>query len=253
MQRFEDLYTEEDAELLSRRERRRELRAQSNASPARIRIGVGAAAVLLCGAASWLLISWLLPGGEPAQELPEVPAAQNSAFDGQPDASAPPDSAPPHQGSPTEAPPGEPMVVAHVAGAVAEPQVVELEPGARVLDAVEAAGGLRDDAAAHGINLAAEAQDGELIWVPTTQELEEGAAPPVAEQGAGADDGGTPINLNTADAAQLEELPGIGPALAERIIAHRQSHGDFGALEELAAVSGIGPAILENIVDEVTW
>lgn len=119
-------------------------------------------------------------------------------------------------------------------------------------------------------------QDGALIWVPTPEELKKGTGPPADAQGPaeaiGAAPGsapeltpgggagsvpGTPagalINLNTADATALQELPGIGPALSERIIGYRETNGPFGSLEELAAVSGIGPVILEDVTGLVTW
>ncbi|WP_258932975.1 ComEA family DNA-binding protein [Nesterenkonia pannonica] len=129
-----------------------------------------------------------------------------------------------------------------------------LSPGARVMDAVDSAGGMTDEAAAAGVNLAAVAEDGSHVWIPTQEELEEGSAPPAAAAAPdGTGDGGGPINLNTADAATLEELTGIGPALAERIISHRESSGAFESLEDVGRVSGIGPAILENIADDVTW
>ncbi|WP_010524218.1 ComEA family DNA-binding protein, partial [Nesterenkonia sp. F] len=173
---------------------------------------------------------------------------------------------PPAGDSPSEDGTAAPVVV-HVAGAVAEPGVVELVDGARVRDAVDAAGGLTDDAAAEGINLAAEAVDGGYLHVPTAEELEsgEGAGPPAGPDGGAAPGGGAtgdaggedgdaaPIDLNRADAQTLQRLTGIGPALADRIIEHRSETGPFASLEDLAGVKGIGPSTLEDVEDQVTW
>src|SRR5699024_440277 len=136
------------------------------------------------------------------------------------------------------------------------PQVVEVEAGARAADAVEAAGGLTDDAAAEGVNLAAQVVDGSFIWVPTVDELSDDSPGPPAASGqhqTGPAQQQGPINLNTAGAQELQELSGIGPALAERVISYREANGGFSSLKELAAVSGIGPSIIENIADDVDW
>ncbi|MBE1877740.1 ComEA family DNA-binding protein [Myceligenerans pegani] len=139
-------------------------------------------------------------------------------------------------------------VVAHVVGAVREPGLVELPGGARIADAVAAAGGPTNDADLSGVNLARPVADGEQIHVPRPGEA------PVASPAAGGDapaatdaGGGATVDLNTADAATLETLPGIGPALAQRIIDWRATHGPFATVDELDDVSGIGPAVLEQI------
>lgn len=251
---------EEDPD--SRRDRLRAQRQAEHSAPGRIRLRIGAVVVLLAALLSWLMVSWLSSGASSSQELPAPAVSETREASGtsedrpleqpghDPENEAGPES--PESSEDT----GVPLVV-HVAGAVSDPQVVQLEPGSRVIDAVEAAGGLTSDAAPEGVNLAAAVEDGSLIWVPTQQQLEEGVAPPAgetsAEAGSAPADSSALINVNTADASQLEELPGIGPALAERIITHRESHGEFGSLEELAAVSGIGPAVLENIADLVEW
>ena len=121
-------------------------------------------------------------------------------------------------------------VVVHVAGAVAEPGVVRLELGARVTDAIEAAGGMLPEAIASAVNLARVVQDGEQIYVPVVGE-----------------ESSTGININRSSSAELERLPGIGPALAECIVAYREAHGPFGSLSDLAAVSGIGKALVEAL------
>lgn len=145
-------------------------------------------------------------------------------------------------------------VVVHVAGAVQSPGVVHLPQGSRVEDALRAAGGTTEDAELAAINLARPLADGEQIHVPVPGEQTPTVpAPGGAEAGGGPDgvpgegaDGGT-IDLNTASAAQLEELPGVGPSIAQRILEHREKNGPFASVDGLLEVSGIGPATLEEI------
>lgn len=138
-------------------------------------------------------------------------------------------------------------VVVHVAGAVLAPGVHRLPPGARVVDAVEASGGLAPDADASAVNLAALLVDGAQVYVPRLGE----APPAVAAVGASAADASGPVDLNTADAALLETLPGIGPATAAAIIDHRERHGPFASVEGLLEVRGIGEAKLAALRDLV--
>ncbi|GAB3171444.1 hypothetical protein GCM10027059_39760 [Myceligenerans halotolerans] len=135
-------------------------------------------------------------------------------------------------------------VVAHVVGAVRDPGLVELPGGARIADAVEAAGGPTDEADLSGVNLARPVADGEQIHVPKPGETPVTSGDPGAVPDTG---GGDVVDLNTADAATLETLPGIGPALAQRIIDWRTANGPFASVDELDDVSGIGPAVLEQI------
>lgn len=156
-------------------------------------------------------------------------------------------------------------VVVHVAGQVREPGVVELPAGARVQQALEAAGGVAGDADTGRLNLARVLVDGERVWVPAPGEEvpavlgpEAGPAGPPGTPGsvppaAGADPPSSgPLDLNTADAAALDTLPGIGPVLAERIVAWRTENGAFTAVEDLLEVSGIGEAVLGDVRDLVT-
>lgn len=138
------------------------------------------------------------------------------------------------------------FVIVHVAGAVNAPGVYQLAAGSRVIDAVSAAGGLAADANPDAVNLAAMVVDSERVYVPALGELTTTAA-------AGAEVAEVwPININTADAARLEDLPGVGPATAAAIIAFRDQHGPFASIAQLADVRGIGPAKLEAISALVT-
>jgi competence protein ComEA len=138
--------------------------------------------------------------------------------------------------------------VVHVAGAVAAPGVYDVSAPARVVDAIEAAGGPSPQAELDSLNLAAPLVDGQRIYVPVVGEI----VPPVADATAvdvGA--GREPVDLNTAKPAELEELPGIGPATAAAIVEHRDEHGPFASVDDLTDVSGIGPAKLDAIRDLV--
>jgi competence protein ComEA len=130
------------------------------------------------------------------------------------------------------------QLVVDVAGAVRAPGLHRLATGARIADAVAAAGGATGKADLSLVNLAAPLADGEQVVVPV--------------RGAGAAVGGTasptaPLDLNTATAEQLDALPGIGPATAQKIIDYRQAHGPFRAVDELDAVPGIGPARIDQL------
>lgn len=144
---------------------------------------------------------------------------------------------------------GSPGVVVHVVGAVAAPGVVRLPVGARVADAVEAAGGATADADLAAVNLARVLADGEQVVVPLPGQVVDAAG---AGTGGPASAGGTaPLDLNRADAAALDALPGIGPVLADRIVTWREDHGRFTAVAELTEVSGIGPSLLAGLRDLV--
>ncbi len=145
------------------------------------------------------------------------------------------------------APPTEGPIVVHVAGAVVSPGLVEVAPDARVAHAIAAAGGATSEADLDRINLAAPLADAARVYVPVVGEV-------VPDAGGGVDpvEPTGPLDLNTATAEQLEELPGIGPATAAAIIAHRDQHGPFTSVSGLEAVSGIGPAKLSQLRDLVT-
>ncbi|MFI7607993.1 helix-hairpin-helix domain-containing protein [Micromonospora sp. NPDC049366] len=144
-------------------------------------------------------------------------------------------------------PPGE-LVVA-VAGKVRRPGLVRLPAGARLADAVEAAGGALPGVDVALLNPARKVADGELIVVGVTPPP--GAAQPGAAPGAVPGPGGR-LNLNTATLAQLDALPGVGPVLAQRILTHREQQGGFRSVGDLRQVEGIGDARYEQLKDLVT-
>lgn len=139
----------------------------------------------------------------------------------------------------------ETPVYVYVCGAVNSPGVVALEPGSRVEDALEAAGGFADAADRSCVNLAARVTDGEQIYFPTE---EEALAPEGQRRTA---DTGL-VNINTADAAQLCTLPGIGASRAEDIIAYREENGGFQTEEDIMKVSGIKTAAYDKLRDKIT-
>lgn len=143
-----------------------------------------------------------------------------------------------------------PVLVVHVAGAVRAPGVYELSVDARVVDAVAAAGGLAVDAAGDAVNLAARLADGQRVYIPRVGE----EVPPEQSTGGNGDVDAPSalLDLNSATAAELEALPGIGPTTAAAIVAHRDLHGPFATVDDLADVSGIGPSKLEAIRPLVT-
>ena len=150
----------------------------------------------------------------------------------------------------TSAPPPTALVV-HVAGAVVRPGLVESLEGARVSDVIADAGGLRADADPGRLNLAERVFDGSRIYVMALGELPP-PAPLAASGGAAAGStaavlSGVPLDLNTATEAQLDVLPGVGPATAAAIVAHRSRTGPFASVDALADVRGIGPAKLEAL------
>lgn len=145
-------------------------------------------------------------------------------------------------------------IVVHVAGLVARPGIVRLPPGARVADAVAAAGGVTRRRAADSVNLARPVVDGEQILVTDPGRApasSTSAAMPLGPTGSTGSPElpGVPmvVDLNAASEQVLDSLPGVGPVLASRILAWRQEHGAFRSVDELGEVSGIGEAILERL------
>lgn len=152
----------------------------------------------------------------------------------------------------TEASQTEEMLVIHICGAVAEPGIYLLESGSRIYQAVEAAGGLLEEAGEEYLNLADLLSDGQKIYIPTVQEAE--------EENRSKDAKGEPltdlvderkININTASAELLCTLPGVGSSKAEKIIAYREAYGAFKATEDIMNVEGIKDGVFRKIKDMI--
>jgi competence protein ComEA len=144
----------------------------------------------------------------------------------------------------------QPTIVVAIEGAVGTPGVYELPGGSRVQHALNAAGGLTANADLASVNPAAPLEDGERIIVPFQKtpapvgqlnQTPPAEAPPVGL-----------LNINTATADELDELPGIGDVIAERIVAYRESHGAFASIEELAEVSGISERMVDDLRPLIT-
>jgi competence protein ComEA len=188
---------------------------------------------LLCGllAAGGLYLTTRPPGGSPVSLLP------------------PPEPAP---------------IVVHISGAVAQPGLYSLPVGSRVQDLIAAAGGLLPEADDTALNLAAPLEDGTHLVIPSRKPTL--PPPPTARPGAAATPvaGPTPppgeevpassgaININTATLEELDTLPGVGPAIAQRIIDYRTTNGLFVTIEDLQNVKGIGPATFEKLKALIT-
>lgn len=135
----------------------------------------------------------------------------------------------------------------YVSGAVQHPDVYTLLQDSIVKDALEAAGGPTGEADLERINLALPVIDGQQVHVPRQGEDNPPVEPPSRLPAIG-----SKVNINTADLASLESLPGIGPSLAQRIIDYRQAHGSFERIEDIMEVSGIGESIFEGLQDLIT-
>ena len=212
------------------------------------RLGVSVAAVVLgvLGVVAAAVGGWWAlrspAGPDPAEILPMAGTVSI------------PVPAPPPSTAPEPA-----VLVVDVVGAVARPGVHELPAGSRVADAIDAAGGFTADADRIRLNLAEPLTDGSRVWVPAFGEMSGPDLVPVVTGagsgiGAGGDPqaGSGPVDINAADAASLESLPGIGPSLAEAIVEHRRRNGPFASVDELIEVSGIGPVKLEQIRPRAT-
>ncbi len=150
-------------------------------------------------------------------------------------------------------PPTRAPRIVHVTGAVNQPGVYSLSPGARVDDAIEAAGGLTVDADSSMINLAMVVEDGMQIWVPAQVREEKSEGDQVMEVHAPTpEQSRSQININTATQIELESLSGIGPVIAKAIIQYRLDHGPFTEIEQIQEVSGIGPVTFEKIRQYIT-
>lgn len=192
----------------------RRLADATRATPAEL-VGL---AVLLAGAvATTLVLWWRAPAAVPVDVGPGDPATSAAV------------------------PVGE--VTVHVSGAVRSPGVRSLADGSRVADALAAAGGATGEADLHALNLARPLRDGEQVVVPVV-----GAGAVASADGVTADGR---VDLNRADAGELETLPGVGPVLAARIVAWRDQHGPFTDVGQLREVAGIGEKSFQALVDRV--
>ncbi|MEI6688252.1 MAG: ComEA family DNA-binding protein [Thermoleophilia bacterium] len=186
---------------------------------------LGLAAILLLAAA----VTFIRGRGGAARPPVPVPAAVAAA-----------------DGAGGVAPAPVDQLVVYVTGAVRKPGVYQLPDGKRIIDAIEKAGGVTPKADAVTVNLAALLIDGEQILVPEAFAPGAGAAP----TGAGPAVAGV-VHLNSADVSALDELPGVGPATAQRIIDWREQNGGFRTVDDLEQVPGIGPAKLDALRDLV--
>lgn len=143
----------------------------------------------------------------------------------------------------------ETTVMVHVSGAVVSPGLVELPESARVHDAVQAAGGMTQNASSDSLNLARVITDGEQIIVPTIEEQQALEAASQSVSGAGV---AGKVNINTATVDQLDTLPGVGESTAQKIIADREANGPFSSPEDLKRVSGIGDKKYEELADLIS-
>ena len=156
------------------------------------------------------------------------------------------------QSAPTKAP-----IAVHVIGAVPRPGLYEFSEGARVQDAIDAAGGLLSGANVNSVNLAALLEDGQQLNIPfkdgaspeTTSSDDELVLPGATEERDLTVDTGDKININTASLEEFDSLPGIGPTIAQRIVDYRTENGPFQTIEDIMNVSGVGPSTFDNIKD----
>lgn len=149
------------------------------------------------------------------------------------------------------------ICIIHITGAVNQPGVYQLDQGKRVIDAVKIAGGEAEGANLDAVNLAAHIYDGQKIVIPFIFEINndtlysslETVATPQRQMNF---DSSSLLNLNSAESSQLENLPGIGPVLADRILEYRRDHGMFHTMEEIMNVPGIGEKKFESIKELIT-
>ena len=147
-------------------------------------------------------------------------------------------------------------IIVHITGEVNKPGIVVLKSNSRIADAINKAGGATKEADLNQINLAYILEDGQKIYIPNKNEkidedeyITEGNGNNIGNNNSKE---GEKVNINEAMQTELEELPGIGPSLASRIIEYREQNGDFKKIEELQNVKGIGDAKYNDIKDKVT-
>jgi len=247
-----------------------QLHPSARAATPRVRVGIGAAIVLLILALVIAVVvaaftqqsgsAVVSPGGTTTSLSPNGSVTGSGSAGGM--VSSAPPSAPGHgaDGLAGDAAAGDggasqgAFLFVHVLGAVRRPGLFQLAEGARVVDAIAAAGGLSEVGDPAGVNLARPVSDGEQLYVPARGEAQPQAPPgggTVGNPAAGGVAAG-PVNLNTATAADLDSLPRIGPAMAQRIIDFRTANGRFSSVDELRNVAGIGQKTFDGLKDLVT-
>jgi len=190
---------------------------------------------------------WVVRGDSERIEAPSAPTTSGASVSAAAEPLA--DATPAAAGGPQGAAAGS--VTVDVTGKVRDPGIVVLDGGARVVDAVEAAGGARRGVNLSSLNLARVLVDGEQIVVGGSPAPSTGAAAAAGAAG-GASPGGPLVNLNTATQPELEALPEVGPVTAQSILSWRTEHGGFTSVDELLEVDGIGDATLAQIAPHVT-
>ena len=214
----------------------------------RWRVGVGAVVVLLLVLAAVAVAITAFSSGSGSTELVDGDASGAGASSGSPFGDATAGGSTTDSGS--GAGPVSGSVFVHVLGQVVTPGLYEVPAGSRLVDVVAAAGGFTADADQGGVNLARTVADGEQVRVPAV-----GEEPPASEGGGAAAGGAAPgsgaadglVHLGTATAAELETLPGVGPATSAAILAWRDEHGGFRTVDDLLEVPGIGEKTLEKL------
>ncbi|MPZ59702.1 MAG: ComEA family DNA-binding protein [Propionibacteriales bacterium] len=209
--------------------------------------------VALVLTAAMALAAWLVIQSKPQPVTPpqpasiEVPAGASSGGRSGEAASVPTGGSEP---TPTGGRSGR--LIVDVAGKVRKPGIARLPAGSRVVDALKAAGGAKPGVDLTTLNLARPLVDGEQILVGVRASPAPATSPLSPDAGLLPTEPSTPVNLNTASQAELEELPGVGPVTAASIIKWRTEHGGFSVVEELLEVSGIGDVTLAELRDLVT-
>lgn len=140
-------------------------------------------------------------------------------------------------------------IYVHVAGCVQAPGMYQLSAGARVAEAIQAAGGFTPEAQTESVNLARSVQDGEQVIVASVAQAAPAATAGEVDASAASESG--LVNINTADEEELQKVSGIGPSKAAKIVAYRKEHGSFASIEDLTQVSGIGEKTLASVKDEI--
>lgn len=154
----------------------------------------------------------------------------------------------------------EEQIVVHIAGQVNKPGIVKIQEGARIADIIESAGGLAQEADITNINLAYIVEDGQKIVIPSKQEMEKeeyrstqsGETISQDNKNTEKSGGNEMVNINKANQSELEQLQGIGPSTALKIIEYRKENGNFNSIEDIKNVPGIGDAKYEAIKDNIS-